>query len=818
MIIMILTTAIILNIGLHRYSVSIREKETTISKIEMQIHKLSMLESDVGSEKTVNKKVIGELRDNGSLVKGQIDSLEKQFGPDKDIEAIGISFNNYYESVDLMFDLISNGDYNRAKVLDKQKVAPAFERLDSLVNTSSKKIAAHSKASLDFSFIGYLSITGLAFILIFLLTTHLQKTRRALIITDLAYSQIKYIFDNSAEGICIVDRNFNIIRSNDTFEKQFGPSLDKKCYELYGTQLCNTENCPMNAIIKGKNRVENQIEKINPDGTSSYYSVTAGPYFDANGKIRGIVKNFRDVTEQRKSAEVLNRYRLFSQRTRDIILFLRKDGQIIEANVAASKIYGYSNEELLRLNIADLRAPETFAVIQYQMDLADKKGIMFETLHKTKNGLVFPVEVSSAGADFGNERILVSIIRDIRERKRAEKMISDQKEFSENLIHNLAIPAFVLDPNHRVMIWNRACEVLSGIRAEEVLQTDKHWMAFYESRQYCLADVIIEGCISKLPAGYTKLEKSSINSVGLHAESWFENFGGKKRYITIEAVPIYDSGKNLVAVIETLQDITALKNSEEAVITYNNRIRQELELASKVQQSMLPENPPNIPNVDFFWKYEPSVYLGGDMFNVFPLANDTIGFYILDVKGHGIGAALDAVTLNNLLRPDHQGKRLGDSANNKYLEPSKILTRLNENDAPVSKNFFTIFYGILNTQTMEMRYARAGHCPPVIASRCGSTKLLTEGSIAIGMLKNVTYNDYTVQLKSGDKVLLFTDGVLETEDSNEPFLLEDLAGLIGANYDCPISKLVNNIVEETKNRTQNLDVRDDITLVGIEIK
>jgi PAS domain S-box-containing protein len=144
-----------------------------------------------------------------------------------------------------------------------------------------------------------------------------------------------------------------------------------------------------------------------------FYSVSVAP-FPAEGyaNLYG-----RDTTERKQAEEALRRYQLLSEHTRDILLFMRREnGQILEANTAATKAYGYSRDELLNLTIHDLRAPHTEELIADQMEDADTRGILFETVHRRKDGSAFPVEVSSRGATIGGTRTLISVVRDITER------------------------------------------------------------------------------------------------------------------------------------------------------------------------------------------------------------------------------------------------------------------------------------------------------------------------------------------------------------------------------------------------------------------
>ncbi|MGE3438902.1 MAG: response regulator [Blastocatellales bacterium] len=130
----------------------------------------------------------------------------------------------------------------------------------------------------------------------------------------------------------------------------------------------------------------------------------------------------RDVTERKRAEEILKRYELLSELARDIVLLIRlRDGRVIEANHAAVAAYGYDRETLMKMSLFDLRAPGTMPDVATQMAKADAEGILFETKHQRKDGSVFPVEVSSNGADIGGERMLLSVIRDISERKRIEQ-------------------------------------------------------------------------------------------------------------------------------------------------------------------------------------------------------------------------------------------------------------------------------------------------------------------------------------------------------------------------------------------------------------
>jgi len=125
-----------------------------------------------------------------------------------------------------------------------------------------------------------------------------------------------------------------------------------------------------------------------------------------------------------------------------------------------------------------------------------------------------------------------------------------------------AVATFIITPNHEIIYWNKACEELTGIKASQVMFTDKHWIAFYKVKRPCLVDIVISGNVEELKNLYAKYGRSKLSPNGLNAEGWYENLGGRKRYIIFDAVPIFNDSGELVAAIETLHDITEVKKSE----------------------------------------------------------------------------------------------------------------------------------------------------------------------------------------------------------------------------------------------------------------
>ena len=140
--------------------------------------------------------------------------------------------------------------------------------------------------------------------------------------------------------------------------------------------------------------------------------------------------------------------------------------------------------------------------------------------------------------------------------------------YAVRLMQHLVVPTFVIDPRRRVIIWNRACERLTGVSASEVLGTNEHWRAFYEKRRYCLADLVALGRPDKLADLYSQYAVHADNGTGFSAENWCVMPKlGNHLYLAIDAGPIHDEAGNLIAVVETLRDMTDQKRAEMALKT-----------------------------------------------------------------------------------------------------------------------------------------------------------------------------------------------------------------------------------------------------------
>jgi len=281
----------------------------------------------------------------------------------------------------------------------------------------------------------------------------------------------------------------------------------------------------------------------------------------------------------------------------------------------------------------------------------------------------------------------------------------------------------------------------------------------------------------------------------------------------------FDAGEVLarVRVHLKLQNLTSeLRQANQELILKQERIDQDLIAAGRIQQSLLPRGNPAPEVVDIAWKCQASQWVGGDIFNLVQLGPDHIGFYILDVSGHGVHSALVAVSAFQSLLPQG-GYVLKTGENPVPVPPGEVLARL-DTQFPIDlyEQFFTIFYLVLNTATGEVRYSSAGHPPGILLAASGEVTLMDKGGSFIGLGGIVPFEEGSCRLFPGDRVILYTDGLTEYENGAGDFYgsarfhtrLRELSSK-------PLQEIVDGVWKSAFVFGAGRPPLDDISLLGI---
>ncbi len=256
----------------------------------------------------------------------------------------------------------------------------------------------------------------------------------------------------------------------------------------------------------------------------------------------------------------------------------------------------------------------------------------------------------------------------------------------------------------------------------------------------------------------------------------------------------------------------------------NRRMKGDLEAAARIQRSLLPHSPPVSPRVKFHWSFRPSDELAGDTLNVFSLAHDQLVLYMLDVSGHGVSAGLLSVTLHRVLSPRPDGSSVvltdADGTGLRPVPPAEVARKLNARFpmAPEGGQYFTLLYGLLNTETLEFRFTCAGHPPPVYLPANDDARILDVNGFPIGLLEDATYQDHVISLQGGDRLYFYSDGVTEAMNPQEEMFgqerwLETLRGARGKSLEDSLSVFTGSL--ETWCGGPSCD--DDISILAVEV-
>lgn len=246
--------------------------------------------------------------------------------------------------------------------------------------------------------------------------------------------------------------------------------------------------------------------------------------------------------------------------------------------------------------------------------------------------------------------------------------------------------------------------------------------------------------------------------------------------------------------------------------------------AASAQQALLPTSLPDIPGVEFAWAFKPCDDLAGDILDVYQLDDEHVAFYLLDVSGHGVRAALLSVTLSRILAPlpDQSCLVLRPRRSGPGREPTppnivaQELNRRFQLDLDTWQ-YFTLFYGVLNTKTHLLRYVSAGQPGPLHVPHGGDPVDLSLPIFAIGWVPNHEYIERRLQLRPGDRLYVYSDGAHETKNAEkEMFGLNRLTQAVKRGQESSLDDSLRSALSEAESFADQT-FEDDVSAVAIEI-
>lgn len=318
-------------------------------------------------------------------------------------------------------------------------------------------------------------------------------------------------------------------------------------------------------------------------GTWLYF--TASAIRDTAGIVIGAVETLEDITDRKHAEEESLALSQFQQSVIDNanvwLMVIDSKGTVLLWNKAAAEISGYPQEEVLNGNgIWKLLYPDkeyrktiTATILQIIQERQFLQN--FETCIRTKPGDKKTIlwNTRNLGDAGTNGHTYVAIGVEITKSLVAEQAYRDSESRMAAILQGSPIPQFVIDKDHRVIQWNTALERYSGIRAEDVIGTTRQWMAFYPNERPCLADLVVDqksGTPAKWYAG--KFTPSSLVDGAYEATDFFPHMGTSGTWLYFTAAPIRDANGDVIGAVETLEDISDTKRTQQAMEQINRKL------------------------------------------------------------------------------------------------------------------------------------------------------------------------------------------------------------------------------------------------------
>jgi PAS domain S-box-containing protein len=513
------------------------------------------------------------------------------------------------------------------------------------------------------------------------------------------------------------------------------------------------------------------------------------------------------------------------------------DRNIITWNSGAERIFGYTRGEIIGKKKLSFLIPEeenkSSNAREFIQEQIKARGIWKgETLRKRKDGGTFYARIIVTPFRSRNRHIIgtIAVIRDITNEKRLYQELENAKALNEIIIDNIPSGIVVLGMDQKIVIANEAFQRMTGNENRTV-----------KGQTLCSAMNCWEG--SKDPGGakgscadcafLAELGKQAANRTGpqdLEQKMTFRS-GHRKttRHLLIKIIRLKLGRENYLLAV--FNDFTERKLLTDKLEDYMDHLKQkvdertaevektgrilvqELEVANLIQKSLLKNNVREIPRYKYFYKFYPSRSIGGDFFNINKITDNHYYFYISDVSGHGVPAAMLTVFFQQSLR--------NIVAVTTEPSPGAILTQVNRSfyreNFPGSP-FITVFFCVLDLPLNMLTYAVAGHHNCIMYnSVSGTVNNFGYYSRPVGTVENSVYRDETLKLEKDDNILLYTDGITEIFDRNGRKVFDSglLLKFISERARNSDANIIKSLISHLKDLRKLPHFDDDVAVLNI---
>jgi sigma-B regulation protein RsbU (phosphoserine phosphatase) len=545
-----------------------------------------------------------------------------------------------------------------------------------------------------------------------------------------------------------------------------------------------------------------EIQDRKKSGELYWALETISPVRNAAGSITHFLAIQQDITEQKRDKEALlaseERFRQVAEMSGEWLWEQDLEGVYTYSSGAVRQILGYEPEEILGKSYLNLLTDEDKEHWTSELSSAPKVQKPFYHLvnrYRHMDGRDIFTESTGKPIFAEDGRLIkwLGVDHDITARKHYE----DALQLRDRAIEAASVGINITNARekHNPNIYvNPALSRITGYTREELLGQSMRILQGPETDKTAIEEI------------------SRALREGRSCEVVLKNYrkGGTPYWNELLISPVWDSAAKLTHFIGVHTDVTERRRAEEE--------RHELEIAKQIQLSLLPKEPLKLEGIEVAGICLPATHVGGDYYDYF-YSRGTLHIVIADVSGHSMGAALIMAGVRSTLK--------AETSKTDTLQPhygtAATLLAMNEllhDDLNGADLFITMFYMRFNSNLRQLCYANAGHnCPLLLSENEANCQELDAEGMIIGIKKDVVFEEKCVQLKKGDKVLLYTDGVTEAQNTDGEFFgVARLCELFSSQRMASPEATIDNILEALGRFCDGHLLDDDVTMVVLKVE
>lgn len=654
--------------------------------------------------------------------------------------------------------------------------------------------------------------------------------------------QLERLIRTIAEGIIIINRSGIYTFANTSAEKILGLKRSEIIGRSYKVQIWRyitvdgkpfpDDRLPFNRVMRTGRSVRNQeMSVIRPDETKITLSINAVPLRDEAGTIIGVAESFTDITDRKIAEKLLGeseeRYRRLVEVSPDLIA-VYNEWRFLYVNPAGATMLGASSpNELIGKPILSFVYPAYRKAIKDSFLRAQQGKTVGPVEEKfvRLDDKIIDVEVTAVPVIYQGRPSVQVVACDISRRKRDEKKLRESKELSDALNRiNSAINSTL---NFDVIMQRVVTESAKALRSETAgiaLREQNYWVTRYV---YGLPQDIVGKKISEDRAAITAIAAKTKEPVAVDDVLTDKRVNAevmeKHGIRSFMVMPLMVRGEVIGALSfnyyahkitfgEAQIDFARKLAASISLALENARLySSERNIADTLQEALLTV-PRLVPGVQFGYFYHSATVaarVGGDFYDLFELEHHKVGITIGDVSGKG----LEAATLASLIKNTIKAYAYENSS------PAAIISKTNNLAIMESfpPSFVTVFFGILDTVSGLLTYCSAGHPPAILKRETSVTTSIPSRSPIIGAFKDLEYEDNEVVLKSGDILVLYTDGVIEARHHSEFFGETRLIEFLRTLSPMLVNDIPKNIFKKVLEYASGI-LTDDVAIIAIKLE